>query len=100
MAQFDDKVMRNFELYLNLQKSGEINMVSSRVQDMLGISKDEHLFIMNNYSELLNAYNELKVVDEVISDAKERVAGKPGKHKSKGLDDRTFGAESDKEPIE
>lgn len=98
MAKFDDKTIRNFELYLNLQKSGEINMVSARVRDVLGISKDEHLFIMNNYSELLEAYNKLKVVDEVITDAKERVAGNPGK--SKGLDDRAFGLSPDKEPVE
>ena len=85
MTKFDDKTMRAFEKYLELQKSGKTNMVSSRVQDMLGISKDEHIFIMTHYSELLDEYNSLKVVDEVIADAKERVGDNHAKSKGKGF---------------
>ena len=85
MAKFEDGLMRVFERYLEIQKSGEINMVSSRVRDVLGISKEEHQFIMTHYAELLEEFNELKVVDEVIADAKERVAKSSGKGKgSKG----------------
>lgn len=73
MAKFDVKTMYNFENYLRLQHSGEVNMVSSAARDKLGISKEEHRFILDNYNDLLQEYNELKVVDEIIDDAKQRV---------------------------
>lgn len=88
MAKFDDKVMRDFEKYLQLQKSGEINMVSSRVQDILGITKEEHRFIMENYSEISKEFNDLKVVDEVIKDAKVRAEGKGDKEQ--GLENKSI----------
>ena len=87
MAKYDDKTIRNFEAYLNLQKSGEVNMVSSKVQDVLGISKEEHRFILDNYSDILTEFNALKVVDEVLSDAKARVDGKG--NDDKGLDGKS-----------
>lgn len=85
MANFDTKTMYAFEKYLELQKSGEINMVSSEVQSKLGISKEEHQFIMKNYSALLQEFNELKVVNELIADAKARVEGKGKDEKSMGF---------------
>ena len=83
MAKYDTKTMYNFEKYLALQKSGELNMVSPEVQSRLGITKEEHLFILEHYSELLNEYEELKVVDELIDEAKARVEGEPEKERSK-----------------
>lgn len=73
MAKFGTKQMYNFENYLKLQHSGETNMVSSKVCEVLGISKEEHRFILDNYNEMLQEYEELKVVDELIDDAKQRV---------------------------
>lgn len=73
MAKFDDRTLRNFENYLKLQQSGEMNMVSAGVRERLGISKEEHLFILENYSEIKKEYENLKVVDEVLQDAKARV---------------------------
>ena len=84
MANYDTKTMYAFEKYLELQKSGEMNMVSSQVQTRLGISKEEHHFIMENYNDLLEEYKELKVVDEIIADAKARV-------NSKGKDEKSLG---------
>lgn len=75
MAKFDDKTMYNFERYLNLQKSGELNMVSSEVRMKLGISEEEHHFILNNYTDLKKEFDDLKVVDEVLADAKQRANG-------------------------
>ena len=85
MVTHDTKTMLNFEKYVKLQRSGEINMVSSEVQNRLGISKEEHQFIIENYSALLAEFEELKVVDEIIKDAKERVGGKGIEEKSKNL---------------
>ena len=85
MAEFEQKVMYTFEKYLELQKSGEMNMVSPEVQARLGISKEEHHFILENYGALLDAYKELKVVNEVIADAKERAEGRGKGEKSLGF---------------
>lgn len=85
MSGFDTKMMYAFENYLELQHSGEINMVSSAVQAKLGISKEEHHFILENYSALLEEYNKLKVVNEIIEDAKARVDGKGKEEKSMGF---------------
>lgn len=87
MSSFDTKTLYNFEKYLMLQKSGEINMVSSEVQARLGISKEEHRFIMKNYSALLDEYNKLKVVDEIIEDAKKRVGDNSKDEKEMGFKD-------------
>lgn len=76
MANFEVATMTAFEKYLELQRSGEVNMVSSEVQVRLGISKEEHRYIMENYKALLEEFNSLKVVNEVIADAKARVGGK------------------------
>lgn len=85
MAKFDDKVIRDFEKYLALQKSGEMNMMSSQVQQRLGISKEEHMFIIKNYSAIKEEYDSLKVVDEVLEDAKARVNGEKGQDKTMGF---------------
>ena len=85
MSKFDTKVMYNFEKYYDLQKSGEINMVSSEVQKKLGISQEEHRFIMNNYDDLLKEFENLKVVDELLEDAKKRVNGDYEPEKDKGF---------------
>ena len=83
MAKYDTKTMYNFEKYLALQKSGELNMVSPEVQSRLGISRDEHHYILKHYSELLEEYEELKVVDKLIDEAKARAEGEPEKERSK-----------------
>lgn len=85
MVNFDTKTMYAFEKYLELQQSGELNMVSSEVQSRLGISQEEHRFIMENYAALMDEYKDLKVVDEVISDAKARVNGKTNEEMGKNF---------------
>lgn len=87
MAKFDDKTMRDFEKYLELQKSGEMNMISPQVQNRLGISKEEHMFIIKNYDDILEEYNKLNVVDEVLEDAKARANGEKSHEKTMGFND-------------
>ena len=86
MAKYDAKTMYDFEKYLEFQKSGELNMVSPEVQDRLGITKDEHLYILQHYSELLEEYEEFKKLDEVIDDAVARVEGEQEKDDSKAFE--------------
>ena len=86
MAKYDTKTMYDFEKYLELQRSGELNMVSPEVQDRLGITKDEHLYILQHYSELLAEYEEFKKLDEVIDDAVARVEGEQEKDDSKAFE--------------
>lgn len=83
MSKYEAKIMYNFEKYLDLQSTGAVNMVSPKVREILGISESEHRFILQNYSELKQEYDELKVVDELLKDAKARVDG--DKAKEKGL---------------
>lgn len=41
-----------FERFVEVQRSGVVNMVSSQVQDLANISKDTHMLILNHYKEL------------------------------------------------
>lgn len=84
-VSFDTKTMYSFEKYLELQHSGEVNMASKEARERLGIGKDEHLFLIENYSALLAEFKELKVVDELLKDAKARVEGKGKGEKSLGF---------------
>ncbi len=95
MTTHDTKTMYNFEKYLELQRSDELNMVSPEVRDRLGISREEHLYILNNYDELLKEYEELKVVDEIIDEAKNRAESESGKEQTRGLNNEL--GEEDKE---
>lgn len=88
MAKFDTKMMYAFEKYLELQRSGEMNMVSKEIQGKLGISKEEHHFIMENYGDLLEEYTNLKVVNEVLADAKERAEGRGKDEPSLGFKEK------------
>lgn len=85
MANYDSKTMYNFEKYLELQKSAELNMVSPEVQTRLGITRDEHHYILEHYSELLEEYEENKNLDKDIEDAISRAEGEQDKFESKDL---------------
>lgn len=86
MARFDSKTMYNFEKYLKLQKSGELNMLSPEVRERLEISKDEHYYIIEHYSELFEEYEESKKLDVVIEDAEARAKGEAEKADSKDFE--------------
>lgn len=46
-----------FERFVEVQRSGVVNMVSSQVQDLANISKDTHMLILNHYKELEAQYS-------------------------------------------
>lgn len=46
-----------FKRYVRVQKSGEFNMLDSRVQWVASITKEEHLYIIRHYLELSEEYN-------------------------------------------
>ena len=45
-----------FDRYVRVQESGVTNMISPDVQDLADISKDVHMAILKNYSELSDKY--------------------------------------------
>ena len=45
-----------FELFMELQYLGTINMVSKDVQDIVGITPEKHHYILNNYESLKKKY--------------------------------------------
>ena len=47
---------KTFKNYLNLQKSGVVNMVSREVTSLIPITREEQLFIIKNYEELYDRY--------------------------------------------
>ena len=48
----------DFHEYCAIRRSGKINMISSEVQDMVGIDKKTHFYIMKNYDELEKKYGQ------------------------------------------
>jgi hypothetical protein len=49
---FTPEQMRTFAAYEALRQEGPHNMASPRVAQILGITREEHLFIMRNYVAL------------------------------------------------
>lgn len=47
-----------FESFKNLQKQGVCNMVSPEVRTLVGLTKEQHYYILNNYSELEEKYKD------------------------------------------
>ena len=48
-----------FDRFVKVQNSGKLNMYDSRVQSRAGLSRVEHLFILNNYTELHDYYKQM-----------------------------------------
>jgi len=45
----------NFKAYRKVQMGGRYNMFDRRAIDATGLSKDEYMFVMNNYGQLETA---------------------------------------------
>ena len=45
-----------FHDYQRLQKAGLYNMLDPQVRDILEISREQHLYIINHYAELEKEY--------------------------------------------
>jgi len=58
MAETVDICILDFIKYLDVQKSGVTNMFDVRnVMALTGLSKEQIIYIMKNYSELEEKYN-------------------------------------------
>jgi hypothetical protein len=58
MAETVDICILDFIKYLDVQKSGVTNMFDVRnVMALTGLSKEQIIYIMENYSELEEKYN-------------------------------------------
>ncbi len=47
--------IKAFRFYEQVRKSGDYNMFDSRARLATGLTKDEYIFVMENYSELKEA---------------------------------------------
>ena len=52
---FTKKQINNYKSYEIVRKTGAYNMFSSQARLSTGLTKDEYLFVMENYSELKEA---------------------------------------------
>ena len=52
---FTKKEINNYKSYEQVRKSGAYNMFDSRARLSSGLTKDEYLFVMENYSALKEA---------------------------------------------
>lgn len=52
---FTVKQINNFKSYEIVRKSGAYNMFSPQARLSTGLTKDEYLFVMENYSDLKDA---------------------------------------------
>jgi len=53
--KFSKKEINNFKSYEIVRKSGTYNMFSSQARLATGLTKEDYLFVMENYSELKSA---------------------------------------------
>lgn len=49
---------KQFEQYLEVQNNGLYNMLDPRAREMTDLTKDEWIYIIENYNELSKKYNE------------------------------------------
>ena len=52
---FTKNQINSYKSYEQVRKSGAYNMFDSRARLSSGLTKEEYLFVMENYSELKNA---------------------------------------------
>ena len=47
-----------FNSFKDIQEQGVCNMLSPEVRTLVGITKEQHYYILNNYSELEEKYKD------------------------------------------
>jgi len=62
---FTKRQINHFKSYEIIRRSGVYNMFSSQARLASGLTKDEYLFVMENYSDLKNA-SESVAADEML----------------------------------
>jgi hypothetical protein len=54
-ATYTNKQINNYKSYEIIRRSGAYNMFSPQARLSTGLTKEEYLFVMDNYSELKEA---------------------------------------------
>lgn len=62
---FAKRQLNQFKSYERVRKDGHYNMFDSRARLATGLTKDEYLFVMENYSELKEA-SAAQAADEML----------------------------------
>jgi hypothetical protein len=57
--------INNYKSYESIRKAGLYNMFDSRARTAAGLTKDEYLFVMENYSELKEA-SEARAAEDML----------------------------------
>ena len=52
---FTERQIEAWREFEEVRQSGAVNMMMPQVRDLCGISREEHMFILENYSELESA---------------------------------------------
>ena len=53
--EFTNQQLQNFKKYVHVQMGGRYNMFDPRARAAAGMSEDEYIFVMKNYSALKEA---------------------------------------------
>jgi hypothetical protein len=67
MSTFTRQQINQFRAYEYVRSSGHYNMFSSQARLSSGLTKDEYIFVMENYSELLEASEARAAQDMLIA---------------------------------
>ena len=68
---YTKRQINQFKSYEIIRKSGTYNMFDSRARLASGLTKDEYLFVMENYSELKDA-SEARAAEEMLLKATDK----------------------------
>jgi len=55
MKKFTQQEIANWEKYEKVRQSGEFNVFAIQAQEVSGLTHEEFIFVMKNYSELAAA---------------------------------------------
>lgn len=59
-TKFTDQQLKNFAAYVRVQESGRFNMFDPRARLLTGLGRDDYIFVMDNYTELQQQYEQQK----------------------------------------
>jgi hypothetical protein len=65
MNNYTDKEIKAFRAYESIRRAGLYNMFDARARLATGLTKEEYLFVMENYSELKEA-SEARAAEDML----------------------------------
>jgi hypothetical protein len=57
---FTDQQLNDWKTYEHIRSSGQYNMLDPRARQLTGMSRDDYLFVIENYSALKKAYEAME----------------------------------------